>query len=289
MASLKPLWLHVGSLCERLRCSESLVLGLDFDGTLTPILDQPEAVELSPRAREVIERLSRREGARLALLSGRALDDLRAKTGLGRAFFVGSAGLETLDEAGRREVHVGPDQSVPVELVRQLESWCQRFPGSWVERKPGSCALHYRVVTPGLQPAFGAGVRRRVRPFRGQARLVHGRAVFEVMPATGWDKAAALEAWLGSAPGVATLLFFGDDTEDESVHAMVRRRGGVAVAVGRIVSRAEYVLPSCDDVVWFLEWLDREWADRSGPARGPDAPAAARTEAATAVEAHAHL
>mgnify|MGYP001568825946 FL=1 len=289
MASLRPLWLSVGSLCDRLRRSESLVVGLGFDGTLTPIADHPNAAALSPRAREVLVRLSRRDGARLALVSGRTLDDLRAKAGLDGVFYAGSSGLETLDEDGRREVHVGPDQSVPVELVRQLESWCQRFPGSWVERKPSSCALHYRAVAPSLQPAFGAGARRRVRPFRRQASLVHGKAVFEVMPAVGWDEAAALERWLERSPANAMLLFFGDDTRDEPVHAMVRRRGGFAVAVGRVVSRAEYVLPTCDDVVWFLEWLDREWADRPRPARGHDAAAAARAEAAAAVGAHPHL
>jgi trehalose 6-phosphate phosphatase len=259
MASLKPLWLSVGSLCERLRSSESLYLGLDFDGTLTPIADHPSTAALSPRSREVLERLSQREGVKMAVLSGRNLDDLQDKVGLNGVFLVGSSGLETQDANGRREIHVNPDQAIPMELVQELESWCLRFPGSWLENKTSSCALHYRAVAPSLQPAFGAGVRRRIRPYQTQATLVHGKCVFEVMPAVGWDKAAALGRWLDSAPANATLLYFGDDTHDEPVHAKVRARGGFAVAIGRIVSQAEYVLPTPGDVVWFLEWLDREW------------------------------
>jgi hypothetical protein len=46
---------------------------------------------------------------------------------------------------------------------------------------------------------------------------------------------------------------------------MIRERGGIAVAVGRTVSRAEYVLPNPNEVQWFLEWLDREWDARPVP------------------------
>jgi len=55
------------------------------------------------------------------------------------------------------------------------------------------------------------------------------------------------------------LFYFGDDTNDEPVHRLVRERGGIAVAIGRAVSAAEYGLPSPAEVVWFLEWLEREW------------------------------
>jgi trehalose-phosphatase len=259
MASLKPLWLSVGNLCDRLRQARTLYLGIDFDGTLTPIAEHPSAVNLSPRAHEVLERLSKREGVRLAILSGRTLDDLKDKIQLKNVFYVGSTGLETEDESGRRESNLGPNQGIPNELVQELENWCLRFPGSWLESKHNSCALHYRSVAPSLQPAFGAGVRRRIRPFASQATLVHGKAVFEVMPAGGGDKAAALAKWIPQDANNATVMYFGDDTHDEPVHGMVRQRGGFAVAIGRIVSQAEYVLPTPGDVVWFLEWLDREW------------------------------
>src|SRR5438552_11939462 len=100
MASLKPLWLSVGSLCDRLRNSDSLYLGLDFDGTLPPITDHPSAVTLTTRAREVLERLSQRDGVNMAILSGRPLDDLQEKTAIKGVFLGGSSGLETQDENG---------------------------------------------------------------------------------------------------------------------------------------------------------------------------------------------
>jgi trehalose-phosphatase len=264
MASLKLLWLLIGSLSEQVLCADSLCVGLDFDGTPTPILVNSRETALSVRAHDVIERLSRRAGARVAILSSRQLDDLSCRVGIEGVFYAGSSGLETLDERGRRETHTGAALSLPLLLLGELEEWCQRFPGARIEPRGSSCALHFAGVAPSLQPAFGAGLRRRLRPHNSKLTLVHGRTAFEVMPVGGWDKAAALERWLEPA-GPGTLLFyFGGDTCDEPVHAAVRRRGGLAVAVDRNVSHAEYALPSSGEVIWFLEWLDREWSLR-GP------------------------
>jgi trehalose 6-phosphate phosphatase len=267
MASLKPLWLSVSSLSEQLCRAESLHVGLDFDGTLTPISADPREAALPARTREVIEHLSRQDGVRMAILSSRTLRELWRRVGLEGIYYAGSSGLETQDGQGHHETHAGATISLPMPLLRDLEGWCQRFPGALLETRISSCALYFSGVTPSLQPAFGAGLRRRVRPFQSEVALVHGRTGFEVMPQGGWDKAAALERWLGpaSAATETVLFYFGDDTRDEPVHAAVRRRGGHAVAVDRIVSHAEYSLPTPGDVTWFLEWLDREWSLRAAP------------------------
>jgi trehalose 6-phosphate phosphatase len=266
MASLKPLWLSVASLNERLQRAGSLYLGLDFDGTLSPIEADPRRAALPVRTREVIERLARRPGARLSILSSRTLDDLWQRTGIARVFYAGCSGLETRDEQGQREVHASTAVTMPAALVRELESWCERFPGARLETQVNSCTLFFSAVAPSLRPAFGAGVRRRLHPHLPSVCLVHGRTGFEVRPAGGWDKAMALERWLEPADSDAALLFyFGDDTRDEPVHEFVRRRGGVTIAVGRLVSHAEFALAGPAEVTWFLEWLDREWALRAEP------------------------
>jgi len=268
MASLKPLWLSVGSLSERLRRTDSLYLGLDFDGTLTPLTADPREAALPGRAREVLQRLARHRGMNVAILSSRSLVDLWRRVAIEGVFYAGSSGIETRDGEGHCETHSGSASALPAPLLGELEDWCRRFPGAWLETRVSSCALHFSALPVSLQPAFGAGLRRRIRPHLPQVSLVHGRTEFEVMPAGGWDKAAALDRWLEPAPAGAVLLYFGDDTRDEPVHAAVRDRGGFAVAVGRVVSRAEYALPSSDEVLWFLEWLDREWPQRTTPILG---------------------
>jgi len=262
MPRLRSLWLCLAEVSHRLEASEELDLASDFDGTLVPIREHPDHVSLSDRVRAVTQKLAVRPEVRLAVLSGRRLEDLEREFDGGRMFLAGSGGLESRDAQGRRQVHVPAETALPETLRTSLSDWCRRFPGAWAEDKRFSVALHYRAVAAELQPAFAAGVRRRVRPHRDAARLVHGKRVFEIMPAVPWEKSAALRLWLEGRTRPGMLFYFGDDTIDEPVHRLVRERGGISVAVGRVASEAEYSLPSPTEVVWFLEWLERQWAAR---------------------------
>jgi trehalose-phosphatase len=275
MPRLKPLWNSLADLSHRLQQTDGVFVACDYDGTLIPIADHPDAARPTSRTTDLLLRVSKLDGIHLAVLSGRRLEDLEKQMNGGRLFLAGSGGLETRDADGRRQAHLPPEAQLPEALRSSLEQWCQRFPGAWVEDKRFSYALHYRAVAPALQPAFGAGVRRRARPFRDKAQLVHGKRVFEVMPAVPWEKSAALRLWLESAGSGGLLLYFGDDTNDEPVYGLVRERNGIAVAVGRTVSTAEFALPSPIEVVWFLEWLEREWnARESSSAGSPETHAA---------------
>jgi trehalose-phosphatase len=259
LARLHPLWLHLGAIADRVRRAPELWLGTDFDGTLVPIMPRPEQVRFEERTRRALLALKRQPGVRLAVLSGRALPDLRRQLRVRGLFLAGGGGIETWDPARGRQVHLEPESRIARALKRELMEWCRRFEGAWLEDKRHSFALHYRAVPPRFREAFGAGVRRRVRDSRGGARLEHGKRVFEVMPAVRRDKATALEYWLDRRRPPLTV-YLGDDTNDEPAHTYVRGLGGIAIAVGRTVSRAEYSLRDPDEVAWFLEWLAREWA-----------------------------
>jgi trehalose 6-phosphate phosphatase len=260
MPTLTPLWLALGEIAQRLRTAETLSIGTDYDGTLTPIVGHPDEARLSPRMRDVLEKLARAPGSSVAVASGRRIEDLQAVLQLDGVFLAGSGGLETLDPQGRRELHVPEGRELPPDLEPALREWCARFEGARLEPKGPIFSLHFRQVEPRLQPAFSSGVRRRLAAVASRARLIHGKKVFDVMPIVDWDKAAAFR--LGLAPDrLPDLLFyFGDDTLDEPVHAFVTRSGGYAVAIDRIASRARYVLASPDELLWFLEWLEREWS-----------------------------
>lgn len=261
MAALKPLWLSLGEIAGRFRATDSLHVACDFDGTLAPIAEHPEQAALPPRARDVLSELVRLSNVRVAVLSGRSLDDLERRVPIDGLFLAGIAGIETRDPSGRRSIRLEPEQLIPGDLREELSQWCARFNGAWLEDKRFSYALHYRAVPAALQAAFCAGVRRRLRPRADRAQLVHGKKVFEILPLAAGGRDAALRHWMPQR-GDGLSLFFGDDTQDEALHGMVRDWGGIAVTVGRKASRAEYVVPSPIDVVWFLEWLGREWAQR---------------------------
>jgi trehalose-phosphatase len=260
MARLRPIWLHLTAIAERLERSPRLAVASDFDGTLVPIADHPDRVVVPERARSALRALASLENAFVCIVSGRRLDDLAGHIDVEGVFLAGSAGLEIRDAQGQRRVQEVPELALPTTLLDDLRVWCERFPGSWVEDRRHSVALHYRSVAPALQPAFGAGVRRRVRPHVRSASIVHGKKMFEVLPAAHWNKASAHERWIAPRIEDSTLFYLGDDSNDEPVHEHVRTHGGVSIAVGRLASRAEYGLPSPRESVWFLEWLGRQWA-----------------------------
>ena len=270
MPTLRPLWLILDDLSVRMRTAPALAVASDFDGTLTEIVEHAGQAELNPRVRAAIGALAALPDVRVGVFSGRPLSDLVSRMNLPGVFLSGVSGLETQDTHGTRRQAIAEGDAVPTALRQVLGEWCALHPGAWLEDKSVACAVHYRQVPQRLQPAFAAGVRRRLAPYRERLRVLPGKKLFEVLPAAATDKGWALEQWLPAADP-ALVIFFGDDVHDEVVHPVVRSRGGIAVAVGRTSSRAEFSLPSPRHVLWFLEWLVREWR----AVRRPAAPAEA--------------
>ena len=171
------------------------------------------------------------------------------------------------DESGRSVTGSPLAPALPEAARAGIEAWCKSFPGAWVEAKGPALSVHYRAVPDRIQPAFCAGMRRRIGPFRKSAKILHGKKVYEILPPGAPDKAGAMKAWIERHAPRSAVFYFGDDSNDEPVHVNVRELGGISVAVGRNASRAEYALASPHDVVWFMEWLAREWSSARGAAR----------------------
>jgi trehalose 6-phosphate phosphatase len=261
MTRLESLWDALAEVAARIARARALFVATDFDGTLAPIARRPRAASPARGALASLRRISRLPRAGVAVLSGRGLDDLARVAGVRGAFLSGASGLATRDARGRRAIHVPRARRLPVALAATLAAWCARFRGAWLEDKELVLALHYRAVAPHRHAAFRAGVRRRLAPLSGRARIVPGKRVLEVMPATRESKATALARAIPHGRGTL-LVFFGDDENDEPAHAFVRRRGGIAIAVGGRRSRAEYALRSPREVALCLAWLADAWSDR---------------------------
>jgi trehalose 6-phosphate phosphatase len=71
-----------------------LLVGLDFDGTLAPIVPIPDDAQMPEHTRSIIERLASRSDTRVAIVSGRGLADLRSRVPLANVYFAGNHGLE---------------------------------------------------------------------------------------------------------------------------------------------------------------------------------------------------
>ncbi|HUR27478.1 MAG TPA: trehalose-phosphatase [Planctomycetota bacterium] len=198
----------------------NVLLGFDFDGTLAPIVRDPERAELRPTTRELLGLLTTFYPC--VVISGRALHDVeRRVAGLGLRAVVGNHGVEPCCATD--------------ELRRKIADWhaalapslCE-LQGVELEDKGYSLALHYRKA-----PARDAAREQILRTLEvlGDIRLLHGKCVVNVLPAGLPDKGAALECERDRA-GCDTAFFLGDDDTDEDVFSLGTPPLALSVRVG---------------------------------------------------------
>jgi trehalose 6-phosphate phosphatase len=220
----------------------------DLDGTLAEIEPTPGAVVPDAARQRLLARLSRALGGRLAVISGRGLDDLdRVLEGQVRA--VGAVhGLVRRTAAGAL---LGPGRDPRVaRAVAACNELAARRPGLLVEDKGAATSLHYRLAPEAADEC--RALARRLADEQG-LRLQPGDMVVELR-APGPDKGDAVAAFMTEAPFVgATPIFIGDDITDEDGFRAAETLGGYGVVVGsRRPTRARYGL---SDVRSVQAWL----------------------------------
>jgi trehalose 6-phosphate phosphatase len=225
-------------------------LFLDFDGTLVELADSPGAIAVPLGLKPLLDRLAERLGDRLAIVSGRAVDDLRSHLG-GRSAAVlsGSHGAE-LHYVDGRSVPVSPPPGL-IEAREAIRRFAQGAEGLLVEDKPAGVALHYRLAPEraGQADALLAALAER----HGLA-LQRGKMVAELRQ-RDCDKGSALVRLMGEPPFAgARPVFVGDDLTDEDAFRAAAALGGDGILVGPDrPSSARWRLDGVADVTAWLE------------------------------------
>jgi trehalose 6-phosphate phosphatase len=206
---------------------DGAALFLDFDGTLVELADTPDAIRVAPGLAPMLERLRRRLDGRLAIVSGRSIDDLERHLPLHGIAFSGSHGLELRLADGTRL-----PLSVPAGLDAArtaVAEFAAGHRGLIVEDKPAGLALHYRLAPE--QAGNAAAFMARIAAKHGFA-IQHGKMVAELRP-NGADKGDAVRAFMTEPEfAAARPVFVGDDLTDEHAFAAVAALGGAGVLVG---------------------------------------------------------
>jgi trehalose-phosphatase len=241
---------------------------LDYDGTLTPIVERPEEALLPEAVRDVVERLASR--CPVAVISGRELADVQMMLGVGGICYAGSHGFDIAGPGGVSEQHAV--EFVP-ELDRaeaELRPLLQSIPGARLERKRFAIAVHVRQVDERMVPNVEAVVDR-VALARGRLRKSIGKKVFELRPNVDWDKGRALlrlMSVLGLDRDDVVPVYVGDDQTDEDAFLVVRKRGLGVVVRGEADDRptsARYSLANPEEIGAFLEELSSLWEAAASP------------------------
>ncbi|WP_299440553.1 trehalose-phosphatase [uncultured Rhodospira sp.] len=234
---------------------------LDYDGTLTPIVDRPENAILSDEGRAVVDALARKRP--VAVVSGRDRPDVEKLVGIDTLTFAGSHGFDIrTPEAGVLTLEgIGDFTALMDEVEARLKDGLDPLPGALVERKKFSVAAHYRLVADEAYPVFRSVLDRLLGAVPG-LKEKPGKKVFEIQPDIDWDKGKAVRHLLGTLnlddAGHAPM-FFGDDVTDEDAFKALQEINGVGVlaapasdgANGR-VSAADFRVDDPDQVLDLL-------------------------------------
>ena len=245
----------------RKQLNKPMILFLDFDGTLTPIARRPELATLDREGKHLLRDLSRR--IPVAVISGRALRDVRERVGVKELIYVGNHGLEIEDHPFKYQM---PAASKWTGLIRKLEMTMSgdlgRIRGILIENKGLSLSVHYRLVRPGERDAAYRIFSKHVGPYRkeGRIRMTNGKAVWEVRPPYLWHKGKAVSWILGRAPAKGRWpIYIGDDRTDQDAFRAIRRKGiGFHVGSSREKGEARYSFRNPRAVRSFLRWLLKE-------------------------------
>jgi trehalose-phosphatase len=247
-----------------------LVFLSDYDGTLTDFHENPAMPWPSSDTLRLISRLARRPDVSLGFVSGRRLEDLRARTTLSEDPYLAEhtylAGLHGLEIAcnGQRWQHprleAARDQMRG--LAASLEALAMGVNGLLIENKGVSVAAHVRGVPEADREKALSLVDHDAEPWiaAGSARRLWGNLVLEFLPSVAWHKGDATR-WIvedverrSGAP--AWVVFVGDDVTDEDAFRSIER--GIGVLVGQRESAARFQLDSPKDVAALLAWLTRD-------------------------------
>lgn len=249
------------------------VVMVDFDGTLSEIVGEPDTASLIPGTRELLEGLATR--CPVAVITGRSLADIRDRIGIPDIWYAGSHGFELISPDGtHHETQAGAEAAHALGgAVAELRARLAAVDGLLIEDKRFAVAVHYRHVPSDrvdevVTATLTIGQRRGLRP-------VSGRKVIELHPDVDWNKGTAVEWILDQIDGAELLLpiYIGDDLTDEDAFDILRHNGiGIAVRnaeSGDRRSAARFALDDPESVCRFLSRLSDQLAVQQDVANDP--------------------
>lgn len=234
-----------------------MLCAFDFDGTLAPIVKDPGRACIPAAVSRRMAMLS--EYARVAVISGRSVEDVAARLDFLSDFVVGNHGLEG--------VHGWEDRTA--EFQQLCQEWEQRLtmalsdrslfdPGIRIENKKCSLSIHYRLAR--NRSEAESRLLQLFAAVLPSVRVMGGKCVFNLLPADAPNKGMALARLceLSNAPGT---IYVGDDVTDEDVFDM-RRTDWMTVRIERSgSSSAEFYLHHRLDMVQLLDTLIKQLSD----------------------------
>ncbi|KAL5844256.1 hypothetical protein ACOSQ4_010214 [Xanthoceras sorbifolium] len=251
---------------------KKIVMFLDYDGTLAPIVADPDQAFMTNEMREAVRDVARYFPT--AIVTGRCRDKVFSFVKLAGLYYAGSHGMDIEGPPKKRKFKKGnqavlfqpASEFLPMidEVYKTLLEKTKSIPGAIVENNKFCLSVHFRCVDEKRWAALAEQVRLVLNQYP-KLKLTQGRKVLEIRPTIKWDKGRALEFLLeslGFANSKHVLpVYIGDDRTDEDAFKVLRNRGqgfGILVSKAPKETNASYSLQEPSEVKEFLRRLV-EW------------------------------
>lgn len=264
MAHRKPNALAEWSVLSEDLQTSTIAVFLDYDGTLTPIVDDPDDAQISTEMTEVLRDLASRVS--VAIVTGRGNDPIHKFIQIPNLYYATSHGHDIRDPFSNEIKRVG-DEYLPhlKAFEHRISSRLRHIAGLAVEDNVFSISVHYRHVDQKdmleLENAIDEELSNSELPLIKR----NGKKVFEARPGIDWHKGRAVETLLThmfpDGHENTLVIYLGDDVSDEDVFKLLReRRKGLGIWVKGVRSdvrhtEACHMLENVGEVQEFLTRL----------------------------------
>ncbi|TVU46791.1 hypothetical protein EJB05_06354 [Eragrostis curvula] len=229
---------------------KQIAVFLDYDGTLSPIVEDPDRAVMTDEMRDAVRGVAARFPT--AIVSGRCRDKVFGFVRLAELYYAGSHGMDirgpTADANHLAQDGKSSSSSVLCQPAREflpmieevhglLAAKVEAIPGAMVENNKFCLSVHFRCVDEKKWGELFELVRSVLKDYPA-LRLTQGRKVLEVRPSIKWDKGKALEFLLEELAFADRAdvfpIYVGDDRTDEDAFKVLRARGlGAGVLVSK--------------------------------------------------------
>ncbi|CAL5046877.1 unnamed protein product [Urochloa decumbens] len=251
-----------------------VVMFMDYDGTLSPIVTDPDMAYMTAEMRAAVRDVAKHFPT--AIVTGRCVEKVCNFVGLSDLYYAGSHGMDIKGPSSKDDqtVLLQPAREfLPVinKAFRALEEKTRATPGARVEHNKFCLSVHFRCVDEKSWSPLAEQVKAVLRDFP-ELKLTEGRKVLEIRPSILWDKGKAVEFLLkslGFDDGRSDVLpvYIGDDRTDEDAFKVLKKRGqGLGILVSKCPKEtdASYSLQDPTEVMEFLVRLV-EWKRLRSP------------------------
>ena len=240
--------------------NKAVSLFLDYDGTLTPIAKTPDKAVIPQKTKAILKHLSKNRHCSVAIISGRALKDVKNKVGLKDIVYAGNHGLEIEGPGIRFKIPVSLRYKTALKRIKViLKKRLSKIKGIIVEDKGLTLSVHYRLMDKKDERRLKAIFHEALNFYiaGNKVKIKSGKKVLEIRPPLEWDK-GEIVLWLIARrknflhKKNSIFIYIGDDITDEDAF-MALKDVGMTVFVGNSRnSSAKYYLRDTGEVNKFL-------------------------------------